>query len=80
MLLQEQLSSRQAFMKDCVTFSSWLKAYSGIYFVKMSRLSRFLPKFLRGDKTAGQKTSDKSQCKIIFLDETEYYIPYKVIE
>ncbi|XP_053405416.1 uncharacterized protein LOC123522987 isoform X4 [Mercenaria mercenaria] len=43
----------------------------------MSRLSRFLPKFLRGDKSAGQKTGDKSQCKIIFLDETEYFIPYK---
>ncbi|XP_052794478.1 uncharacterized protein LOC128227728 isoform X3 [Mya arenaria] len=42
----------------------------------MSRLSRFLPKFLRGGKD-GKQTSDKSQCKIIFLDETEYFIPYK---
>ncbi|WAR00868.1 E41LA-like protein [Mya arenaria] len=43
----------------------------------MSRLSRFLPKFLRGGKD-GKQTSDKSQCKIIFLDETEYFIPYKL--
>lgn len=44
---------------------------------KMSRLSRFLPKFLRGGNKDIKQTGDKSQCKIIFLDESEYFIPYK---
>ncbi|XP_052278984.1 putative uncharacterized protein DDB_G0277255 isoform X3 [Dreissena polymorpha] len=43
----------------------------------MSRLSRFLPKFLRGGNKDIKQTGDKSQCKIIFLDESEYFIPYK---
>lgn len=44
---------------------------------KMSRLSRFLPKFMRSGKE-NKQTGDKSQCRIMFLDETEYFLPFKV--
>ena len=44
----------------------------------MSRLSRFLPKFLRGDKHQQADVGDKSVCRVILLDETEFKLPYKV--
>lgn len=43
----------------------------------MSRLSRFLPRFLRGDKHQQSDLGDKTVCKIILLDETEFKLPYK---
>lgn len=46
------------------------------------RLSRLLPRFLRGDKdkNAGftKDAGDKNCCRILFLDDTELKLPLKV--